>query len=335
MRRTKKNSSKNLFFMVAAGVTVIVAAVYFVLNGGKIDTSPMRSAKKADDVVVAEVNGKPVYSSEAEKQFSNMVQGAKGSSFAQLDEETKFLVIRELAAQRMILEDAYKKGTADKENVRERVDAFKENVIKEEFLAQMAKDQVTDETIKQRYEKEKAALEGKSQYKVKHILVKTESEAKKVINLLKTKSFEQVAKDKSIDDKTALIGGDLGYLIEGNMIPELESSLNSTEIGGISEPVKTQFGWHVVKLESKEAAEPAPYDQVKNFLARTLYQEAIQNYVKSAVEKADIEIIASASKEPEPEIQNESEEPASLEGDAEEGKSPDAEMGGETTENNG
>lgn len=333
MRRSKKNSSKNLFFTVAALVTAIVAGGYFVVNGGKLDSSPSRSVKKAGDVVVAEVNGKPVYSSEAERQFSNMIQGAKGTSFSQLDEQAKTVVIRELAAQRVILEDAYKKGFNNNTSVQERVDAFKENVIKEEFLAQMAKDQVTDETIKQRYEKEKAALEGKSQYKVQHILTKTESDAKKAKLLLKSKSFEQVAKDKSIDDKTALIGGDLGYLVEGNMIPEFEEALNELNDGGVSSPIKTQFGWHLVKLVSKEPAEPAPFDQVKNFLARALYQEAIQNYLKDAIEKANIEIVsASNTKKEADKLPKEIEQPAEAIEDA---KDPaDAEMGSDATENN-
>ena len=335
MRRSKKNSSKNIFFPVAALVTAIVAGGYFVINGGGIDSSPSRSVKKAGDVVVAEVNGKPVYSSEAEKQFSNMIQGAQGASFSQLDEQAKKVVIRELAAQKIILEDAYKKGVNNDSNVKERVNAYKENVIKEEFLAQMAKDQVTDETIKQRYEKEKAALEGRSQYKVRHILSKTESAAKKAKKLLKSKSFEQVAKDKSVDEKTALTGGDLGFLVEGSMVPEFENALKELKESEVSSPVKTQFGWHLIKLESKEAAKPLPYDQIKGLLARSLYQEAIQNYLKSAIEKVNIEIVAVAdTKSPEESLSSGSEaSQTDAGGDAD--APADAEVGVEAVENNG
>jgi peptidyl-prolyl cis-trans isomerase C len=336
MGRSRKNSSKNTFFTVAALVTVSVAALYFVFNGeipGTGSGKPAKFIKKEGDVVVAKVNGKPIYSSEAEQQFTNMIQGAKGASFSQLDEQARKVVIRELAAQKMILEDAYKQGIPQKTNVQQRVNSFKENVIKEEFLAQMAKDQVTEEKIRQRYESDVESLKGKNQYRVKHILVETEAAAKSAQNLVKKKSFEQVAKDKSIDEKTALTGGDLGFLIEGNMVPEIENAIKDLKVGGVSEPVKTNFGWHLIKVESKEAAEPAPYDQVKNMLARALYQEAIQNYVSKAVEKANIEILASANADKEPEAKAEkAKEPASAKEEGSEDSAPESEMG--ATEDN-
>jgi len=343
MRRSKKNSSKNTFFLVAAIVSVSVAAIYFVFND-KIEKSPTAAVKKPGDVIVAEVNGQPVYSSEAEKQFSTMVQGAKGASFENLDDDAKYVVIRELAAQKLILEDAYKKGVPDKDTVKEKVSAFKNNIIKQEFLAQMAKDQVTEESIKQRYETEKAGLKDKSQFKIKHIVVKTEGEAKKIKNLLKKKkkSFEKLAKDKSIDDKTALIGGDLGYLIEGDMMPAIQDAIKDLEAGGVSKPVKTVMGWHIFKLEEKSPAQALPFDQVKGLLARALYQETIQTYLKATLENASIEVIVSAKKEePAAAVPAASSAPAAISNEppasapaAESGEAiPDAETG--AVENNG
>jgi peptidyl-prolyl cis-trans isomerase C len=298
MRRSKNNSSKNLFLAVAVIGCVGVVGAYVVLKGNP-DKIGGGVAFKESGTVVAEVNGKPIYSSEAERQFSNMLQGSKDASFEQLDEKAKFVVIREIAAQKVILEEAYKQGVDDKDDVQRRINDFKEGVIKEEFLSQMAKDQVTDEKIKQRYDSDVVALKGKSQFKIKHILVKTENDAQEVQKLLKVNPFEQVAKHKSIDDKTALTGGDLGYVIEGNMIPEIEKAITPLAVGSVSQPVKTSFGWHIIKLEGKAAAEPAPYDQVKALLARALYQEAIQNYVKKSIENVKIEMVASAEKEPE------------------------------------
>lgn len=298
MRRSKNNSSKNLFLAVAVIGSVGAIGAYVALKGNPVAIGGGTTFKESG-AVVAEVNGKPIYSSEAERQFSNMLQGSKDASFSQLDDKAKFVVIREIAAQKVILEEAYKQGVDDKSDVQQRINAFKEGVIKEEFLSQMAKDQVTDEKIKQRYDSDVIALKGKSQFKIKHILVKTETDAQEVQKLLKVNPFEQVAKHKSIDDKTALTGGDLGYVIEGNMIPEIEKAIAALSIGSVSQPVKTSFGWHVIKLEGKSAAEPAPYDQVKALLARALYQEAIQNYVKKAIENVQIEIVASADKESE------------------------------------
>lgn len=298
MRRSKNNSSKSLFLAVAVIGSVGAIGAYVALKGNPARIGGGVSFKESG-TVVAEVDGKPIYSSEAERQFSNMLQGSKDASFAQLDEKAKFVVIREIAAQKVILDEAYKQGVDDKDDVQRRINDFKEGVIKEEFLSQMAKDQVTDEKIKQRYDSDVVALKGKSQFKIKHILVKTEADAQEVQKLLKVNPFEQVAKHKSIDDKTALTGGDLGYVIEGNMIPEIEKAIAALSIGNVSQPVKTSFGWHVIKLEGKAAAEPAPYDQVKALLARALYQEAIQNYVKKAIENVKIEMVASAEKEPE------------------------------------
>lgn len=297
MRKSKNNSSKNLFLTVAVIGSVGAIGAYFALKGSPSSIGG-GSALKESGAVVAKINDKPVYSSEVERQLSNLLQGSEGASFAQLDEGAKFSVVREIAAQKAILEEAYKAGFHKKEDLQQKINSFKEDLIKNEFLSQLAKDQVTDETIKKRYDADVETLKGKSQFKIKHILVKNEAEAAEIQKLLKTNPFEQVAKHKSIDDKTALTGGDLGYVIEGNMIPELEAAITPLKVGEVSQPVKTTFGWHLIKLEEKSAAQPAPYDQVKAPLARALYQEAIQNHVKKSIENVKIEMVAPAKKEP-------------------------------------
>jgi peptidyl-prolyl cis-trans isomerase C len=252
--------------------------------------------RDAGDFVVAQVNGKDVYASEANAQLQKISKGAApAAEFTNLNEQAKNIVLKELAAQRKILKDAYKSGVESNDAVKEKVSKFKDEVVKDEFLSEMAKESVTEDKIKEHYNELAKGLEGKTQYKVKHILLKTENEAKSARNAAITSSFEKVAKKRSIDSQTALTGGDLGYLVGGNMLPQIEEAVSKIKVGSISKPVKTQFGWHVLKLEEKGPAAAADFEVVKAAIARDLYQQTIKEYVKNVVDNAEIKILESAS----------------------------------------
>ena len=126
-------------------------------------------------------------------------------------------------------------------------------------------DVVTDAEVKARYDKEVAALPKQEEVHARHILVKTEDEAKEVIKELDAgKDFAEVAKEKSTDPNKS-DGGDLGYFQRGRMVKEFDDAAFATPVGTYSKtPVKTDFGFHVIKVEDKRDAPPPPFDQVKD-----------------------------------------------------------------------
>ncbi len=297
MKRNNPQQSKKGIVIVAAAVVAIATVGFFVKGTGG------SHKEKGEGEIIATVNGKPVYSSEAEAQLGALLKGQKGAdqaSYEKLDEKAKFIVIKELAAQQLILEDAYNKDADDSDNVKQKLDEYKDKLVKEEFLTSMAKNAVTEEKIKARYDELTKELQGKTQYKLRHILVKSEAAAESAIKSLEESSFDDVAKKKSLDEGTSLTGGDLGYMLGGSMLKEFEDAVVKMKDGEVSKPVKTKFGWHVIKLEGKRAAVADPYESVKAKLAQEMFGETIQTYVKDLVDKSKIELVASAKTEEAP-----------------------------------
>jgi peptidyl-prolyl cis-trans isomerase C len=138
---------------------------------------------------------------------------------------------------------------------------------------------ITDEEVRARYDKELAATPPQNEIRARHILVKTIEEAQDIIKQLDGgASFEDLAKAKSTDGAAAQ-GGDLGYFSSGQMVPEFEKAALALEVGAYTkEPVQTQFGFHVVKVEDKRAKAQPEFDKVKDQVRNIVLQE---NYVKS------------------------------------------------------
>ncbi|MBA5852047.1 peptidylprolyl isomerase [Clostridium sp. cel8] len=151
--------------------------------------------------------------------------------------------------------------------------------VKKEILTQVAiskvmeKATVTDKEVEDYYNANKNMYKNPERVKAKHILVNSEEKAKEVLEKIKQgMSFEDAAKEYSSCPSKAQ-GGDLGEFTRGQMVPEFENAAFSLDIGVISEPVKTQFGYHLIKVEEKKEPSIASYDEVKDAIKKGLLQE--------------------------------------------------------------
>ncbi|MFC4769996.1 peptidylprolyl isomerase [Effusibacillus consociatus] len=128
-----------------------------------------------------------------------------------------------------------------------------------------AKDvQVTEDEIKKYYDEHGKDYGQKEQVKARHILVDTEAEAKAVLDRLKKgEDFAKIAKEKSKDSTSAVKGGDLGFFEQGNMVPEFDKIAFTLKAGAISEPVKTDFGYHIIQVLEKKQATTPTLDQIR------------------------------------------------------------------------
>ncbi len=168
-------------------------------------------------------------------------------------------------------------------------EAFKKDIrsgILREKAMQASVD-ISEEEMKDYYEK------MKTQVKASHILVEDEKTANEVYEKIQSGAkFEELAKEYS-KDPSAQNGGDLGYFGPGDMVPEFESKAYSLEVGEVSNPVKSQFGYHVIKVTDKKPAEEEvkPYKEMKDEIKATLAQQkADPNAVQKIIEEADIDI---------------------------------------------
>jgi parvulin-like peptidyl-prolyl isomerase len=139
--------------------------------------------------------------------------------------------------------------------------------------------------VKAYYEMHKDELESISQIRASHILVKTEEEAQKIAGRLKKgEDFATLAKKVSIDTASAKNGGDLGFFSAGQMVPEFESAAAKLKPGEISQPVKTKFGYHVIRVAEKKMGKPLEFEKIKSALFQRLSAEKQKDFFDSYIE---------------------------------------------------
>lgn len=240
-----------------------------------------------DTTVVATVNGSPI----TENDLA-MAQADLGPQFAQLPEEQKRAAALSAAIEiKLLADEAAGKGLAETDAFKARMEFLRQRALHSAFVDNEVAAAVTDEAVRARYDKEVAASTPANEIRARHILVKTKEEAEEIIRQLQAGGdFEAIAKEKSTDGAAAQ-GGDLGYFGPGQMVPPFEEAAFALDVGQFTtEPVQTQFGFHVIKVEDKRAQQPPAFDQVKDQIRTLLFRETYFEAVKNLREAAAIEI---------------------------------------------
>ena len=245
---------------------------------------------RAEDAnpVLAKVNGAEIRASDVA-----LAEEELGPSLAQMDPATKKEnVLSFLIDMKIVSKEAEDKKIADRDDFKTRLAFARNRLLMDNLLAAEGKAATTDENMKKVYEDAAKQISGEQEVHARHILVETEDQAKKIEDQLKKGAdFAELAKKES-KDPGASDGGDLGFFTKDQMVPEFSAVAFALEPGKISDPVKTQFGWHVIKVEEKRN-KPAPSfeetkDQVQTYLARKAQQDLIMGLRKNAkVERLD------------------------------------------------
>lgn len=239
------------------------------------------------DAVVAKVGNLEITQSELDLAVANL-----DPQLSQLpDEQKKIAALSGAIDVKLLAGNAEGEGLKDDAEFKKRMAFIADRELHNLYFKKHVVDAVTDDEVKARYEKEIAALPKQEEVRARHILVKSEDEAKAIIaDLDAGKDFIELAKAKSTDPNKSE-GGDLGYFTKGRMVPEFEEAAFAMEKGSYSKtPVKTQFGFHVIKLEDKRDAAPPAYEtvaaQVRQLVMRDKYLEIIEK--AKAAQKVEI-----------------------------------------------
>ena len=156
-------------------------------------------------------------------------------------------------------------------------------------LQDEAKAALTDEALRQTYNDAVKSMGGQEEVRARHILVENEDEAKALLDQLKGGAdFATLAKEKS-KDPGAAEGGDLGYFTKDQMVPEFADVAFKMYPGQLSNPVKTQFGWHIIKVEDKRAKQPPEFDKVKDQIEAFLARKAQTDFITKLRQSAKVD----------------------------------------------
>lgn len=287
--------------------------------------SHFRSPKRAC-VAIAAIAAGLIFAGPASAQTGGQTGGQPAANPAQLPDPTKTVVARIAGEEIFLVEilrmaerlpDQYKQlplpavypsllqraidarlvaaagraaGYADNEEVKRRVSAAENQIISEVYLISRVSEKVTEDALRAEYDKRKDAMAGGEQVRARHILLETEEAAREVIKELGAGGdFAELAADRSTGPSAAS-GGDLGWFGEGQMVPEFSDAAFVLDPGAYTkEPVKTQFGWHVILVEDRKAGEAPPFEQARQQLSSDLSGQVMQELLTDLRGKTEVE----------------------------------------------
>jgi peptidyl-prolyl cis-trans isomerase C len=262
--------------LASAAVTSCLAIALLV--------GPSLRAEEANPVL-AKVNGSEIRQSDV-----SLAEEELGPSLAQMDPATKKdNVLAFLIDMKIVAKAAEDKKVENNEDFKKRLAFTRNRLLMDSLLASEGKAATTNEAMKKVYDEASKQITGEQEVHARHILVETEDEAKAIEDELKKGAdFAELAKKKS-KDPGASDGGDLGFFTKEQMVPEFSAAAFALEPGKISDPVKSQFGWHVIKLEEKRNRKAPDFDQVKGQIETYVTRKAQAEYVAKLREAAKIE----------------------------------------------
>jgi peptidyl-prolyl cis-trans isomerase C len=235
----------------------------------------------------ATVNGKPIKQTWVDYITKDAIARGQKES-----EGLRNAIINELVGSELALQEAQKQGIDKTQDYIMNSELSNRKILVNMFLQDfMKKNPVTEADTKAAYEQYKKEL-GDKEYNARHILVKTEAEAKDVIaQIKKGDDFAKIAKDKSLDPGSKDKGGDLGWFSPAGMVKPFSDAVTALKKGDVTTaPVQTQFGWHVIKLVDTRATQVPPYDKVKDGLERTLQQRKVEKMMLDLKAKSKIDV---------------------------------------------
>ncbi|GEO81971.1 peptidylprolyl isomerase [Pararhodospirillum oryzae] len=242
------------------------------------------------DPVVAKVNGKEIHLSTIQDRFDAMKAGQP--QLAALPLQVVYEQLLDSAVDSELVTAAGRASGLDKDpEVQKRLAELLDRLIGGAYLEGVVNDQVTDAAIQKRYDEMKGKFKPEKEVHARHILVDSEEKAREIIAKLDKKAdFAELAKD-STDSATGASGGDLGFFTRDRMVKEFADAAFALEPGQYSKtPVKTDFGWHVIKVEETRDTSFPSLDDMRAQIRADLAGDAVESRVKDLKAKAKVEL---------------------------------------------
>lgn len=250
-----------------------------------------------EDKVLAKVGDRNITAAELDQVMADMAQ--QFQSFP--EQERRARALDSLIDITVLAERARAEGIDKEPTLMRRMELLRDRALHNGYFQQKVQPTVTDEALKARYDEEIAKAEPQQEVQARHILVKTEEEAKAIIGELEGGAdFVELAKQKSTGPSGPK-GGDLGYFGKGRMVPAFEEAAFALEKGAYTKtPVKTQFGFHIIKVEDKRDQPLPAFEESKDQLRQVMLTEAYAEAVAAGRKAVGVELLDESLKLPDP-----------------------------------
>jgi peptidyl-prolyl cis-trans isomerase C len=247
------------------------------------------SAFAADDYVILEVGDREIKQSEVETIWQGLFPAGAAPEFDAVEEPIRQNVLRGVASEYLLYNEALSAKADKDEAVLRKIEEAKRKLVVRHYIEEKSDELISEADIKAEYEAMKGKASNEEEVRARHILVDTEDKAKELQAKLKDGAdFEKLAKDNSKDPGSKTQGGDLGYFTKGKMVPEFSDAAFELKEGAISNPVKTGFGWHIIKLEDRRKVQPPKFEEAREEIKSKLVEKKLNDYVNRLVDQTDI-----------------------------------------------
>ncbi len=258
-----------------------------------LSASLLSSSAFAETIVASYIDGN-VTSEQVMTQFKPMLDMQpenKDKKFSDLDKNLQELLVKSFINQKLLEKEAVTLNIRGSEEFKTKAKAAEDMIVQQELIERQTKTALTDKKIDEEYEMMAKNLKGQKEIKASHILVEEEAKAKEIKKKInKGSKFETLAKEFSKDEGSKVNGGELGYVLKGQLVPEFENKAFSMKKGEVSDPVKTQFGWHIIKvLDIRDVKIPTKEQALNNIKAK-ITNDVVKAYLTDLADKAKIEM---------------------------------------------
>jgi peptidyl-prolyl cis-trans isomerase C len=256
-------------------------------------------AKPVKDYLIVEVAGEKIFYRDVEKAWNEIFPGEGAAPpLANFGEAIRENVVRGLVSEKLMLKMANEKKLGDSAAVKEKLAQLKNQLMVQELLKERNKSVVTDAKVKAKYDELAKQMSGKEEVHASHILVEKEDLAKELYKKVKDGAdFAKLAKEKSADRGSAVKGGDLGYFTKDQMVPEFAEAAFDLKKGEISEPVKSAFGWHIIKLQDRRKLPVPTLEESRPQIEQQLAAEANQEFIFGLLKESKVKYYNPEGKE--------------------------------------
>lgn len=259
------------------------------LAGCQQEPSTLTSVRSVDAATAALVNGEPIYISDVELEAAAQGKIEPGTSFDPGDPDFK-QVLNELIDQRLLAQEAVRRGLGQSGDARRRLEAARERILGNILVESLVANEVTDQAIDKMYAEQVRLQQLDDEVRLRHILLETEEEAQEVFGLLERGAdFTELAFARSDDVRTRLDGGSFGWVSPNEMIGPFPEEIGDTKTGEIGGPFESEQGWHVIKIDERRTRPPKTKDEMRPEIITFLTFTEISEILRELRAEADIQ----------------------------------------------
>lgn len=266
-----------------------VALVAMIVLGGWCS-----GQARADDPVLVKVDGKEI--TESQLKLAESEIGPELARYSEADRRQ--ILVNYLIENQLFANSGEKESLGSGPDFESRLAYYKLKAVRDAYVDKAIRNAVTDDEAKAIYDQQIKSVQPKEEVHARHILVEKEDDAKAILDQIKGGAdFAKIAQEKSIDKGSGVNGGDLGFFSKGQMVKEFEDAAFAlTKPGDLSGVVKTQFGFHIIKLEEKRSKPLPTFEMVKDKIRGSLVQQKYGQVITTLRNAAKIEYVDAALK---------------------------------------